>query len=160
MSGYFVLMALLLTGPLPDNKAKADLEKRNTVEVICGKLILVEPVLFNGAPVGGQFERTPIKNAKLRLYYRDKHTRCCKKQSLAAEAVTGKDGYFDFTSVDPGSYWLVGRRDGAQYSLAINYDLMAHTDDKCSKISYELRDGELRLAKMRVYTMYENARAN
>jgi|HubBroStandDraft_2_1064218.scaffolds.fasta_scaffold524052_2 hypothetical protein len=160
MSGYVVLLALLLTGAQSDNKAKTDLEKRNTVEVACGKLILVEPVLFNGVPVGGQFERTPIKNAKLRLYYRDKQTHCCEKQSLAAEAVTGKDGSFDFTSVGPGFYWLVGRRDGANYSLAINYDPTAHTDDKCSEISYELRDGELRLAKMRVYTMYENARAN
>jgi hypothetical protein len=160
MSGYFVLMALLLAGALPANKAKADLEKRNTVEVTCGKLILVEPVLFNGAPVGGQFERAPIKNAKLRLYYRDKRTRCCKKQSLARASVTGKDGSFDFTSVGPGSYWLAGRRDGAHYSVAINYDPTAHTDDKCSEISYELRDGELILAKMRFYTVYENARAN
>jgi hypothetical protein len=158
MSGYFVLMALLLFGTQSDKKA--DLERQNTVEVTCGKLIQVEPVLFNGVPVGGQFERTPIKNTRIRLYYRDKRTHCCKKQSLAAETVTGKDGSFNFTSVAPGSYWLVGRRDGAHYSLAINYDPNAGTDDKCSEISYELRDGELRLAKMRVYTLYENAKTN
>jgi hypothetical protein len=158
MSAYFVLMVLMFNGSLPNKKA--DLEKQNTVEVTCGKLILIEPVLFNGVPVGGQFERTPIKDAKLRLYHRDKRTHCCKKQSLAAETVTGKDGSFDFTSVGTGSYWLVGRRDGAHYSLAIDYDPTAHTDDKCSEISYELRDGELKLAKMRAYTMYENARTN
>jgi hypothetical protein len=158
MSVYLVLMSLLLFGPQSDKKA--DLERQNTVEVTCGKLIQVEPVLFNGVPVGNQFERTPIKRAKLRLYYRDKRTHCCKKQSLAAEAVTGKDGSFDFKSVAPGSYWLVGRRDGAHYSLAINYDPKVGSGDKCSEISYELRNGELALAKMRAYTFYENAKTN
>jgi hypothetical protein len=146
MSGYFLLMALLFVGAPSDKKA--DLEKQNTVEVTCGKLILVEPVLFNGAPVGGQFERTPIKNAKLRLYHRDVRTRCCKKQSLAAETVTGKDGSFDFTSVTPGSYWLVGRRDGAHYTVPINYAPNAQTGEKCSELVYELRSGELTLVRV------------
>jgi hypothetical protein len=146
MSGYLVLMALLLTAAPSDKKA--DFEKRNTVEMTCGKLILVEPVLFNGASVNGQLERTPIKNTKLRLYYREARTRCCKKQSLAAETVTRKDGTFDFTSVAPGFYWLVGRRDGAHYVVPINFAPNAQTGDKCSELIYELRSAERKLVRV------------
>jgi Prealbumin-like fold domain len=146
-----LVVALLLGGPPTQ---KADLERGNTVDRSCGKLMQVEPVYFNGVPVGGPSEQTPIKNAKLRLYHRGQGSHCCKKQSLAAETITGKDGTFDFTSIEPGSYWLVGRRDGAHYMVAINYDPSAPTGDKCSELSYALRNGELKLVKMKPYVMY------
>ena len=67
-------------------------------------------------------EEAPIKNARLWLYHREKSAHCCKKQSLAAKTVTGKDGSFEFRDVEAGPYWIVGRRDWAHYTLAINYD--------------------------------------
>lgn len=152
MSWQPILVVILLLGGSPAQKA--DPQSRNTVDLSCGKLIQVEPVYFNGVPVGGQTEQTPIKNAKLRLYHRGQGNHCCKKQSLAAETITGKDGTFDFTSIEPGSYWLVGRRDGAHYMVAINYDPNAHTGDQCSELFYALRNGNFKLVKMKPYVMY------
>jgi hypothetical protein len=85
MSWQPMLVAILLFGG--SAAQKADLERRNTVEVSCGELIQLEPVYFNGVPVGGQTDETPIKNAELRPYHRGQGSHCCKKQSLAAETI-------------------------------------------------------------------------
>jgi len=85
MSWQPMLVAILLLGGSPAQNA--DLERRNTVEVSCGELIQLEPVYFNGVPVGGQTDETPIKNAELRPYHRGQGSHCCKKQSLAAETI-------------------------------------------------------------------------
>jgi hypothetical protein len=38
--------------------------------------------------------------------------------------------------------------------VAVNYDPDAHTGDKCSGLVYELKNGELILAKMKPYILY------
>jgi hypothetical protein len=75
-------------------------------------------------------------------------------QKADLERLTRNDGTLDFTSIEPGSYGFVGRRDGTHYRVAINYDPNAHSGDKCSELFYGLRNGELKLVKMRPYVTY------
>jgi hypothetical protein len=152
MSWLRMLVVILLLGGSPARKA--DLERRSTVDLSCGKLVQVAPGDLDSVPVGGPTEQMPRKNAKLRLHHRGQDNQCDKKKSLAAETITGEDRTFGFTSIEPGSHWLVGRRDGAPGLAAINYDPPAHTGDKCSGFFYALRNGELTLVKMKPYVMY------
>ena len=151
MSLPLMLVVALLFG---NAAQKIDSNKAGKVELFCGKLILVEPVLMNGVPVGSQTQETPIKKTKLQLYRRAQNGRCCSKQALMAETTTAADGSFEFKDLQPGSYWIVGRRDLAHYTLAIEYAPDAKTEYKCSDLLYELKDGELKLAKMRMYVVY------
>jgi hypothetical protein len=144
-----VLVIVLLAGPAQ----KRNLQGRNTADLSCGKPIQVEPVYSSGVPAGGQTGQTPTKNAKPGLCHRVQGSPCPKKRSLAAETTTGKDGTSDFAGIEPGSYGLVGRRDGAHHMVAVNYDPDAHTGDRCSGLVYELKNGELILAKMKPYIL-------
>jgi hypothetical protein len=126
----------------------ADLEKWNTVSLVCGRLIQVRQIPMKGASNSFTEKEKPVKDANVRLYRRDKDIPCCSAESLAAEAVSGKDGSFDFKKITPGTYWLVERVAGTDYKLAITYKPDKENGTKCGQLTYELKKGEIQLTKM------------
>jgi hypothetical protein len=147
MKCHAILVATLFLGSSTLSQT-VDLEKWNTVELLCGKLIQVQQIPEKRRANSFTEKQTPIKNATLLLYHRDKEASCCTTESLTAETVSRKDGSFAFKNITSGPYWIVGRVSGTEYKLALTYKPDSKSGATCPELSYELKNGELQLTRM------------
>ena len=125
-----------------------NVEKWNTVEILCGKLIRSESVPTKGSANSFTEKTKPLKNAIISLYLRTEGTACCGDTAPIVELNTSRDGHFEFKKVVAGAYWIVARVEGVDYKIAVTYKPYSKSDAKCSDVLYALKGDHLEIERL------------
>jgi hypothetical protein len=144
------LLLLLVALPSSLYSQTSKLEKWNTVDRMCGRIILVEITI---TPSSSYRTERPGRKAEVLLYRRKGNKKCCAPEELISETPAESGGGFEFKDAGPGQYWVVVAIDKKKYKLAVT---LAASDRKvdvdCSDLIYEVvKDGDMQLKKAITY---------
>ena len=142
------LLVFLVAMPVCAYAQAPKIQKWNTVEILCGKLLRSESVLTRGSANSFTEKTKPLKNTIIRLYRRTEGTLCCDDQTPLSELNTGRDGHFEFKKAVPGAYWVVARVEGVDYKIAVTYTPDRRSDAKCSDVLYALKGDHLEIERL------------
>ena len=119
-----------------------------SVDRMCGKLVSIGGSRQKGTANSSQQEVKTVSHARLQLFSPSANADCCALMTPVAEAVTGRDGEFQFKRAEPGDYWLVASIGGTAYKLLVRYEPgIQKSGSDCSAFEYALLKGELQLVR-------------
>jgi hypothetical protein len=143
---------LLLLAALPSSlySQTSKLEKWNTIDRMCGRVILVEKTI---TPLSSHTTERPLKKAEVLLYHRKGNKKCCTPEELVSETSTESGGGFELKDAGSGQYWVVVAIDKKRYRLAVTVGPSERKGDvDCSDLLYEVvKDGDMQLVRKTTY---------
>jgi len=153
MKALVLLGLMLLAKPTPARgQTQTQTKARNmpaSLGRLCGRLMHVDEIPVKKTQKTFEERTKSLPHVRVRLNRASDDHQCCDGLTLAAEVVTKRGGSFEFRNAVPGSYWVVVLADGTEYRLVINYvPSKKENEESCSDFLYEIKNGELRLARI------------
>ena len=139
--GLLIANIFVLQGQTPK-----DAEDRNTVALVCGKLVHVDS--RRAEKWGRTYHTSPLPNVLINLYPRDKKP-CCGNLKAVEQNTSGTGGEFTFHKAKPGAYWFVTTVGGHEFKLPLQLVRPNATSTTCRNQEFEIEDsGKIRISTM------------